>query len=131
MNIESGAQAAVITLDGRAESMLLATFTYGDTGRAFQPTMTQEGTALNLTGATDILLSGVSPRSSGDLTIAVTGSLLVAASGSLSFPSMGTEFAQPASARAVDVYQCQITYTRSGVNYMSDLFLLACQRFPS
>lgn len=111
--------------------MLLATYTYGDTARAFQPTMTQAGTALNLTGATSIVMTGVSPRSSGDLNMSVNGSLLVAASGSLTFPSMGTEFPQPATIRGTDVYQCRITYTLAAVNYVSDPFMLACQRFPA
>ena len=66
-----------------------------------------------------------------ELPLRPSGSLLVAASGSLTFPSMGTEFPQPATIRGTDVYQCRITYTLAAVNYVSDPFMLACQRFPA
>ena len=111
---------------------LLATFTYGDTGRDLNLTLTDDQrTALNLTGATAITLTGVARRASGDATLSVTGSLVVAASGTILFAAPGNAAAQPEGVRGADHYTCQVSYTLAAEVIKSDLFLIRVQRFPS
>lgn len=112
-------------------SQLIGTWVSGDTGKKLRYTVEEDGTAFDVTGATLIILTAVRVGSSGDTVDTSNGSIYgTATNGTFEFATIGTDLASPASRMQSYVYECRITFTKSGLVYWTDAFRLALVKFP-
>lgn len=105
--------------------------TTGDSGSALRYTVTQDGTAMDVAGATSITLSMVRQTSAGDVTDSISGTVYGAATnGTFEFTPVGTALAAPASRAAPEVYECRISFVIATKTYWTEAFRLAAVKFP-
>jgi hypothetical protein len=106
-------------------SQLVGNWVAGDSGKTLTYAVTQNGVALDLTGATNIVLSLVRRASGSDVSVVIPGAIADAAGGILQWAgtsAVGLYVPQPASRLATDVYEARVSFTLSSGTYWTDLF---------
>jgi hypothetical protein len=110
-------------------SQLIGTWVAGDSGKELQYYVTQGGVALDVTGATNIVLSLVRKSGGSDTSVVISGAILSPASGGgftwAGANAVGLYVAQPSSRQDVHIYEARVSFTLSGLVYWTDSFRIA------
>ena len=114
-------------------SQLAGTWVAGDSGRELQYFVEQNGTPLDVTGATNIVVSLVRQSAGSDVSVVVTGAVLNPGSdGGFTWAganAIGLFVPQPSARQAPDIYEARVSFTLDGLVYWTDAFRVAVSRW--
>jgi len=114
-------------------SQLVGTWVAGDSGRELQYFILQDGVALDVSGATNIVVSLVRQSAGSDVSVIVTGAVLnPGTDGGFTWAganAIGLFVPQPSARQASDVYEARVSFTLDGLIYWTDSFRIAVSRW--
>jgi len=114
-------------------TQLAGSWVAGDSGRELQYYILQNGVALDVTDATNIVVSLVRQSAGSDVSVIVTGAVInPGTDGGFTWAganAIGLFVPQPSARQSADIYEARVSFTLDGLVYWTDPFRIQVNRW--
>lgn len=114
-------------------SQLAGTWVAGDSGKEFQYYVTSGGVPLDVSAATNIVLSLVRRSAGSDVSVVIPGTVISPGTGGglawAGANAIGLYVPQPDSRLTADIYEARVSFTLSSGTYWTETFRVAVNRW--